>query len=395
MTDYDIEARKAGRPAARGGGGGRLIAAAAGFVVFDLATAFLPNLASSPLPLPDDPVEQARAWYAENGLAAALTGVAQFLSVLCLGVFVVGLVAVSRTARQRSAARTARPWGLAAVGLMMLSSVLGWLLAAVAADASLGTVSALRTANFVTGGTLHVVALGIFVLLASRIPGFGKRIRVFAYVAAVPALVSVVSLVWFNGSVVHPARPAAVHDLDRRRGSQREPPSQPRRPSLSRGKIHRRRILGRTFAAGRADPGAGLNRGRSGVGFDHRVRAGEDDGLVSVLVPDEVGRPSVAPPHLDDLDQMVCMTDGAAMDAKPISHLCSHDPPPSAAPVSLLRSAPARKPAVRLQPRSWMVGSARLPASPLAEPGRRRTEVDPSVLDTGRGTSATGSTVPP
>ena len=116
MTDYDIEARRAGRPAARGGGGGgRLIAAAAGFVVFYLATAFLPNLASSPLPLPDDPVEQARAWYAENGLAAALTGVAQFLSVLCLGVFVVGLVAVSRTARQRSAARTARPWGLAAV----------------------------------------------------------------------------------------------------------------------------------------------------------------------------------------------------------------------------------------------------------------------------------------
>ena len=87
------------------------------------------------------------------------------------------------------------------MALMMLSSVLGWLLTAVAADASLDTVSALRTANFVTGGTLHVVALGIFVLLASRIPGFGKRIRVFAYVAAVPALVSVVSLVWFNGSV--------------------------------------------------------------------------------------------------------------------------------------------------------------------------------------------------
>jgi hypothetical protein len=51
------------------------------------------------------------------------------------------------------------------------------------------------------GGTLHVVALGVVVVLASRIPGFGKRIRVFAYVAAVPALVSVVSLVWFNGSV--------------------------------------------------------------------------------------------------------------------------------------------------------------------------------------------------
>ena len=201
MTDYDIEARKAGHPAGRAAGGGGLIAAADGFLVFYLATAFLPNLASSPLPLPDDPTEQARAWYAENGLAAALTGVAQFLSVVCLGVFVVGLVAVSRTAGQRSAARAARPWGLAAVALMVLSSVLGWVLTAVAADASLGTVSALRTANFITGGTAHVVALGIFVLLASRIPGFGKGVRVFAYVAAVPALVSLVSLVWFNGSV--------------------------------------------------------------------------------------------------------------------------------------------------------------------------------------------------
>ena len=46
-----------------------------------------------------------------------------------------------------------------------------------------------------------MLALGIFVVLASRIPGFGKAVRVFAYVAAVPALLSVVSLVWFNGSV--------------------------------------------------------------------------------------------------------------------------------------------------------------------------------------------------
>lgn len=201
MTEYDIAARMAGHPAGRPGGGGRPIAAAAGFLVFYLMTAFLPNLASSPLPLPNDPAEQARAWYAENGVPAVLTGVAQVLSVVCLGVFVIGLVAVSRTADQRTAARAARPWGLAAVVLMMLSSVLGWLLTAVAANASLTTVSALRTANFVTGGTAHVLVLGIFVLLAARIPGFGKTVRVFAYVAAVPALVSVVSLVWFNGSV--------------------------------------------------------------------------------------------------------------------------------------------------------------------------------------------------
>ncbi|MDR3036208.1 MAG: hypothetical protein LBV78_24465 [Kitasatospora sp.] len=201
MTDYDIDVLEAGRPTWRAGGGWRLIAAATGFVVFYLTTAFLPNLAASPLPLPDDPAGQARAWYVGNGSAAGLIGVAQFLSVVCLGVFVGGLVKVSGTARQRTAARTARPWGLVAVVLMTLSSVSGWLLTGVAADTSLSTVSALRTANFVTGGTTHVLALGIFVLLASRIPGFGKTVRVLARVAAVPALVSVVSLVWFNGSV--------------------------------------------------------------------------------------------------------------------------------------------------------------------------------------------------
>ncbi len=36
-------------------------------MVFCRATAFGPNLASSPLPLPDDPAEQARAWYAHRG----------------------------------------------------------------------------------------------------------------------------------------------------------------------------------------------------------------------------------------------------------------------------------------------------------------------------------------
>jgi hypothetical protein len=46
-----------------------------------------------------------------------------------------------------------------------------------------------------------VFALGVFVLLASRTPGFGKPVRVLAYVAAVPALLSVVSLVWFQGAV--------------------------------------------------------------------------------------------------------------------------------------------------------------------------------------------------
>jgi hypothetical protein len=85
---------------------------------------------------------------------------------------------------------------------MALSSLLGWLLTAFAAGASLDTVAALRTASFIAGGTAHVIALGVFVLLASRIPGFGKPVRVFAIVAAVPAIASLVSLAWFQGAAL-------------------------------------------------------------------------------------------------------------------------------------------------------------------------------------------------
>jgi hypothetical protein len=80
--------------------------------------------------------------------------------------------------------------------------LLGWLLTAFAAAASLDTVATLRTASFIAGGTAHVIALGIFVLLASGIPGFGKPVRVFAIIAAVPAIASLVSLAWFQGAAL-------------------------------------------------------------------------------------------------------------------------------------------------------------------------------------------------
>ncbi len=37
-------------------------------------------------------------------------------------------------------------------------------------------------------------------MLAYRMPGFGKPIPVLGYVAAVPAVLSVVSLVWFQSA---------------------------------------------------------------------------------------------------------------------------------------------------------------------------------------------------
>jgi len=179
----------------------QLLLTALGFVLLYLGNDFVvPNLASSALPLPNAPAEEVRAWFAENQLAAVMTGVCQVLSVACLAGFVALLGRTAVTAGIAWPANRARAWGFAAVALMVLASVLSGLLAALAPSASVDTVTLLRTANFVAGGTAHVLALGVFVLLAARMPGFGRPIRVLAYIAAVPALLSVVSLVWFEGA---------------------------------------------------------------------------------------------------------------------------------------------------------------------------------------------------
>jgi len=179
-----------------------LIAAGVGFVVLYLLVTVLSSaVASSALPLPDDPAEEVRDWFAHNQFAAVLTGGLQVLSVGCLVAFAVLFAGTARPSAEVAAARRARLWALAAAGLMALSSVLGWILAGVASSASVGTVSVLRTANFIAGGTAHVFVLGVFVLLASRVPGFGRPVRVFGYVAAVVSVLSLVSLVWYIGAV--------------------------------------------------------------------------------------------------------------------------------------------------------------------------------------------------
>lgn len=177
-----------------------MILGAAGFVLLYFSADFVaPNLASSALPLPDAPLAEARAWFAENQLAAVTLGLCQLLSVSALAVFVTRLGAIARATRRPGT--TATRWGLAAVALMVLASVCMWVLAAVAPSASLGVVSVLRTGNFIAGGTAHVLALGVFAVLASRLPGMSRPVRVLGYIAAVPAVLSVVSLVWFEGAV--------------------------------------------------------------------------------------------------------------------------------------------------------------------------------------------------
>lgn len=71
----------------RRGGGIALIASAVGFMLIYLLVGVISsNLASSALPLPNDPVATTRTWFADNQAAAVMTGVLQFLSVCSLAI---------------------------------------------------------------------------------------------------------------------------------------------------------------------------------------------------------------------------------------------------------------------------------------------------------------------
>ena len=59
----------------------------------------------------------------------------------------------------------------------------------------------LNQAAFVTGGTLHVASLGVYIALTGRT--YAERsVRGLAWVAAVPAVLSLISLVWFYGTAL-------------------------------------------------------------------------------------------------------------------------------------------------------------------------------------------------
>ncbi|NJP93108.1 hypothetical protein HCN51_27285 [Nonomuraea sp. FMUSA5-5] len=166
--------------------------AACGFVAVYLVTDFVTSaVATSAMPLPNSTSAAAQDWFAGNRLAAVLMGACQAVSVLFLAWF------AGVAGRRRS-----RPWGLVAVGLMLLASICAWVLAAVAPTASPGTVEVLRDANFIAGGTAHVVALGVFAFLTSREREFGRPVRILSTVALVVSVLSLSSLFVFEGAAL-------------------------------------------------------------------------------------------------------------------------------------------------------------------------------------------------
>lgn len=164
--------------------------AACGFVVFYLVTDFAVSLfAAGSLPLPTDPVDQAREWFGQNAAAAVLMGLCQTLSVA----FLAWLVSTVGDVR-------ARIYGFIAVGLMVVSSCCVWILAGVAPQASLGLVGFLRQANFLTGGVAHVLALGLFVFLTCRAGSYGRPLRILAAVSLGAGVLSLSSLAFSQGA---------------------------------------------------------------------------------------------------------------------------------------------------------------------------------------------------
>lgn len=175
------------------------------FLAFYLAVDFAASAVSTgTMPLPGAPADEVYEYFSANTGASILTGVLQTLSVLGLAVVVAG--PVTRAGRASGGRRRgALIAGTTAVAAMLVSSGLAITSGVVADSASVDTVVALRNAGFYSGGVVHVVALGLFVLAVTRIRGWTRPVRVMGRIAGVPSVLSIASLLWFYASPLLPA----------------------------------------------------------------------------------------------------------------------------------------------------------------------------------------------
>lgn len=197
-----------GRP----GGRRRVVLPLVGAIVFlgaylavDVASA---ALADGTLPLPGAPAAEVAAYLTANTQASLATGLLQALSVAGLALVVAGpaaaVASAPRAGGEDHGRRTAVTVGVVAVVCMLVSAALSVASAIVTPSAGVSTLSAFRDVGFLLGGVGHVVALGVFVWLASRARGWTRPVRVLGAVAAVPAVLSVLSLVAFPANALLP-----------------------------------------------------------------------------------------------------------------------------------------------------------------------------------------------
>ena len=162
---------------------------------------FLRNaLTSAPLPLPGAPVEEGARYVDGSRTAVLVVGVCQILSAVALFIFAGCVVNMVRRAQGEGGILLSLTCigGVLAAGLLLVCGTLGMVLVPVAASGDLDLLGTVRTANFLTGGTLHVASLGIFigaVSLAARrtkaLPGWVCWLGIVVGVVALLSLASV------------------------------------------------------------------------------------------------------------------------------------------------------------------------------------------------------------
>jgi hypothetical protein len=167
-------------------------------------------LSSAPFPMPGASPQEVARYYDENQTAVLAAGSLQALSSLALLVFSSSVTAfVRRTAGGRGALPALTSGGgLSAAALLLASALLVFVLALAPGGLGLDLVGVLRQMNFLTGGTLHVAALGLFVgaasIAARRTKALPSWISGLGLVAAALAILSLASLFWFPATILIP-----------------------------------------------------------------------------------------------------------------------------------------------------------------------------------------------
>ena len=176
-------------------------------VLFLVGEVVAGQLATAPLPMPDAPVAEVVAYFGGSRTAAVALAAFQALSAVALLVFAGCIVLFLRRtlAGDGALAGLARGGGVLAALFLLASALLALALTQVAAGGDAGLIQTLRTLNFLTGGTLHVASLGVFVGAASlaarrtrELPGW---IVWLGLVQAALAVLSLASLVVFYAAL--------------------------------------------------------------------------------------------------------------------------------------------------------------------------------------------------
>ncbi|WP_181274239.1 hypothetical protein [Brevibacterium oceani] len=179
------------------------------FPLLGAAVFLLAYLAVSPvtdriaaLPMPDAPTAEVYAYFTDHGAASIVTGLLQLVSVAGFALFLCSALQHEVPSPHRFAARII---GWVAAVAMVVSSAIAIALPLFAEALSPAAVELGREISFFAGGVVHVLALGGLTLTIGLWAAWSRPVRVMAWIAAVPALASAASLVWYYTSILLPA----------------------------------------------------------------------------------------------------------------------------------------------------------------------------------------------